>query len=329
MTSRDGHRPPPTVPGLSYARSVDPARIHRSHPAETFLTDGIGTGAGEYAATALLPRDHPHYSAHAGLARQPDPMLLLECARQAVTYAAYTILNAKADAHLLLRNLSAEYVAVTPPATAGPTEMLMAATTRKANGLGLTFEHQLELWVTGAWAGRVRMEVSHVSAAAYAVIRSRNRHGSPPSSADVSPVEGTPVAPAQVGRVRATDTLLLGAKADPATASATLRVPVENQSLFDHAQDHVPAMVLVEAARQLAAFAAGGWGGPPPDASKLAGVRSSFDTYAELDLPVEMTALPSSVTADGRLVEVIFRQAGTDIGQALVVLSAPAPDVPA
>jgi hypothetical protein len=327
MTSRDGHPSPPTVPGLSYARTVDPARIHRSHPAETFLTDGVGTGAGEYAATALLPHGHPHYSAHAGLARQPDPMLLLECARQAVTYAAYAILNAKADAHLLLRNLSAEYAMVTPPVTAGPTEMLMAATTRRASGLGRTFEHQLELWVTGAWAGRVRMEVSHVSATAYAIIRSRNRHGSPPSSADMGPVNGTPVAPAQVGRVRATDTLLLGAKADSATAAATLRVPVENQSLFDHAQDHVPAMVLVEAARQLAAFASGGWGGPPPNATRLAGVRSSFDVYAELDVPVEMTALPSSVAADGWPVEVTFQQAGTDIGQALVVLAAPAPDV--
>jgi hypothetical protein len=146
------------------------------------------------------------------------------------------------------------------------------------------------------------------------VLRSRKHNGLPPSSDDLGPTSGTRIDPARVGRRRATDVVLLSvAAADSGERiTARLRVPTENPSLFDHAQDHVPAMVLMEAARQLATLATHEWGGAAPDRSTLVSMRASFAAYAELTEPIELIAAPGG---DGRIA-VAFRQAGMEIAEA-------------
>jgi 2-oxo-3-(phosphooxy)propyl 3-oxoalkanoate synthase len=328
----DSSSPPMSAPGLSFAGSVDRALIHRRNAGEAFLTDAVQTGPHCFVAAALLPAAHPHYAAHTGPSRHRDPMLLLECARQAETYAAHTMFGVEPDACFVLRNWSAEFAAVagpggSPPAT-GTAELLMTAVTGNPRLVGdriRGLEYELELWAAGARIGRVCMEVGYVSATAYAVIRSRKHRRSLPSSDDLIPARGCPVAPARVGRVRATDALLLDVAAGGQTVTAALRVPVENPSLFDHAQDHIPAMVLVEAARQLAALATHEWGGAEPDHTQMTAMSSSFGAYAELGEPVEMTATPvAAAPVGGQSVGVTFCQAGTDIAQAQVVMAAAA-----
>ncbi|MGW3647934.1 AfsA-related hotdog domain-containing protein [Streptomyces sp. NPDC000878] len=58
-----------------------------------------------------------------------------------------------------------------------------------------------------------------------------------------------------------------------------LRVDTGHPILFDHLVDHVPGMLLIEAARQAARAATG-----RPDALLL-GLDGSFARYAELDAP--------------------------------------------
>lgn len=313
------------VPELDFTATVDRVLLHRRHPQEAFLADAAQTGPHRFVAAALLPAAHPHYAAHTGPSRHRDPLLLLECARQAETHAAHTLYGVEPDAHFVLRNWSAEFAAASEPASepVEPTELLLTAVTSNPRLVrdrvrGLEFE--LELWAAGSWAGRVRMEVGYLSAAAYRVLRARRHGGPPPSSDDLVPADGRPVDPARVGRLRATDVVLLDVAAGQRVVTAVLRVPTENPSLFDHAQDHVPAMVLVEAARQLATLATQHWGGPGPDHTYLASLSSSFSAYAELTGPVELVATP----AGGRAVEVIFRQDGADLGQARLGLAVPA-----
>lgn len=310
--------------GLSFARTVDLALLHRRHPEEAFLTDAARTGPRGFVAAALLPPTHPHYGAHTGPSRNRDPMLLLECARQAETYAAHTIFGVELDARFVLRNWTCEFAAGAPAgAPAGAGELMMTAlidNQRLMRGRTHGLDYDFELWLAGARVGRISMAVGYVSSAAYTVLRSRKHHGPPPSSDDLTPADGLPVAPGRVGRVRATDSLLLDVAAESRSVTARLRVPTENPSLFDHAQDHVPAMVLVEAARQLAALATHEWGGAAPDRTEMVSMSSSFSDYAELTEHVEMTATPR----DGRSVEVTFRQGGTRIAQAQVVMAVPA-----
>ena len=320
---RDSFLSPPVVPELSFAHLVDLALIHRRHPSEAFLTDAVRTGPHGFAAAALLPAAHSHYAAHAGPSRERDPMLLLECARQAVTFAAHTVLGVELGAHFVVRSWSAEFTAGPPPA-GGPAELLITAVTRNPRLVrdqvrGLDYE--LDLWAAGARAGRVRIREGYLSPAAYALIRSRKYNGAPPSSDDLAPADGCPLAPARVGRLRATDTLLLDLAVGTRTVCARLRIPAENPSLFDHAQDHVPAMVLTEAARQLATLGTSHWGGPPPDRTQMVTMSSTFGAYAELDSPVEMTATRTWPPAGGQSVDVTFRQARMDIAQARVVLA--------
>jgi len=332
---------PIPVPEVSFARTVDRALIHRRNPGEAFLTDAVRTGPHGFVAAALLPAGHPHYAGHTGPSRDRDPMLLLECARQAETYAAHTMFGVEPDARFVLRNWSAEFVPDpappdAAPAAAGPTELLMTAVTSNPRLVGdriRGLDYELELWAAGARVGRVRMEVGYVGGAAYTAIRSARHHGPPPSSDDLAPASGRPVAPARVGRVRAMDALLLDVAVGERAVTARLRVPAENPSLFDHAQDHVPAMVLMEAARQLAALATQEWGGAAPDRTRLAALSAYFTAYAELTEPVELAAAPlpapmsapvaASARAGGQPVEVTFRQAGAGIARAQVAIAVP------
>lgn len=327
---------PIPAPEVSFARTVDRTLIHRGNPGEAFLTDAVRTGPHGFVAAALLPVGHPHYAGHTGPSRDRDPMLLLECARQAETYAAHTMFGVEPDARFVLRNWSAEFAADAVPAVAGPTELLMTAVTgnpRLVRDRIRGLDYELELWAAGTRVGRVRMEVGYVSGAAYTALRSATHHGPPPSSDDLVPASGRPVAPARVGRVRATDALLLDVAVGERAVTARLRVPAENPSLFDHAQDHVPAMVLMEAARQLAALATQEWGGAAPDRTWMAALSSSFAAYAELTGPVELVAAPmpaptaapvaASARAGGQTVEVTFRQAGAGIARAQVAMAVP------
>lgn len=320
---------PPVAAGLCFTATVDRALLHRRNPAEAFLTGAVRTGPAGFTAAALLPAGHPHYAGHTGPSRRRDPMLLLECARQAETYAAHALFGVEPDAHFVLRNWSAEFPstragASTAAATPGPSELLIAAVTsnpRVVRDRVRGLDYRLELWTAGDLIGRVRMEVGYLSHPAYRVVRSREHPGALPSSDELTPAGGSPVAPARVGRLRPTDAVLLDVAAGDRTVSARLRVPVENTSLFDHAQDHIPAMVLVEAARQLAALATEHWGGAGPEHTEMTAMSSSFSAYAELTEPIELIATP----LDGArgAVEVRFRQAGAEIARAQLAMTEP------
>lgn len=316
---------------LSFGATVDRALIHRRNPDEAFLADAVQTGAHSFVAAALLPPTHHHYTAHTGPSRDRDPMLLLECARQAETYAAHTMYGVEPDARFVLRNWSAEFASLAGRPTG--TELLITAVTRNPRVVrdqlrGLDYD--MQLWAADVRIGRVRMEVGYLSGAAYSLIRSRKHNGSPPSVDEVVAAGGRPVTPSRVGRFRATDVVLLDAAADAGAVTARLRVPAENPSLFDHAQDHLPAMVLMEGARQVAALATHEWGGAPPDRTRLAAMRASFDAYAELTEPVELVASPAPPDTQTRAmagaVDVAFRQGGVEIARARIVMAGPVAD---
>src|SRR5437763_12062998 len=98
------------------------------------------------------------------------PLLLLEYARQADTYAAHTVFGVEPDARFVLRNWSAEL------STGAPVpELLITASTRNAKLVGdriRGLDYELTLWANGdgARVGLVRMEVGYVSGNAYTAL---------------------------------------------------------------------------------------------------------------------------------------------------------------
>ncbi len=326
---------------LDFSRTVDRTRLHRRNLTEVFVTDVRRVDQHSFVAAALLPVVHPHYTSHVGpVPRLVDPMLLLECCRQAETYAAHALFEVEMGAAFVLRNWSAQLSeealrTIVTRTESGPKELRMVAFTSNPRWVrdklcGLDYE--FHLWVSGIRIGQVRMEVGYLAAQTYAVIRSRRRAGPPPLSSDEQPslMTGQLVGPALVGRINATDVLLLDVLARSESVTAALRIPLEHISFFDHAQDHVPGMVLVEAARQIAALATEKWGGGETYRTTMLEMESSFSAYAELDEAITMTAKRAHGGGPGPMgaaapahphVEVTFHQAGTDIARVRIAMA--------
>jgi hypothetical protein len=293
----------PAADELNFTQAVPRSSVHRHNATEVFLTDvrardtqpSDSTPVHRFAAAALLPVAHPHYSAHTGAAnRVLDPMLLLECCRQAETYAAHAFYGVEPDAAFVLKSWS---LSLLPGAFAArpdldePTRLVIGARThglRMVAGAARGLVQDFDLWVAERPVGSARIEVGYLSRAAFTTLRARGR-GTPPDVALYNPPK-TEVAPWLVGRIRADDTLLLDLRGTADETMADLRLPTGNPSLLDHAHDHVPGTVLVEAARQLAAVAVDRYRGLSPDQTVMTGMSALFSAYAELDTPTTLRA---------------------------------------
>ncbi|MET7422531.1 ScbA/BarX family gamma-butyrolactone biosynthesis protein [Dactylosporangium sp. NPDC005555] len=329
--------PPFADPDLSFDRTVDRRTIHRRNLTEVFLTDVRRVDEDTFAAAALLPVAHAHYTSHTGSAnRIRDPMLLVECCRQAETFAAHELFAVPPGTGFVLRSWSLR-LDPHPVRTAqsGPTheppELYLHCQTHGARRIGgelRSLGYQFTLWLDGTRLGTVDMQVGYVAPATYTLVRCRGRQGAPRTSDRGSPVDaGEPVTPQRVGRINAADALLCAVADDGDRVSARLRVATEHPSLFDHVHDHVPGTVLVEGARQLAALATHERGGPAPHETTMLSMDATFSAYAELDQPIAVSAtLAGSRTgaldpAAPRQVDVVYRQGGHDIARVCVVMA--------
>ena len=243
----------PAANELSFTQAVPRSSVHRHNATEVFLTEvrdrdtqpSDPTPVHRFAAAALLPVAHPHYSAHTGAAnRVLDPMLLLECCRQAETYAAHAFYGVEPDAAFVLKSWS---LSLLPGAFAArpdldePTRLVIGARThglRMVAGAARGLVQDFDLWVGERPVASARIEVGYLSRAAFTTLRARGR-GTPPDVALYNPPK-TEVAPWLVGRIRADDTLLLDLRGTADETTADLRLPTGNPSLLDHAHDHVP-----------------------------------------------------------------------------------------
>lgn len=102
-----------------------------------------------------------------------------------------------------------------------------------------------------------------------------------PPSRTASPA-GPPVDPHRVDRT-SPDDVVLSPVAGGRPGRWMLRVDPAHPVLFDHAVDHAPGMLLLEAARQAAHAVGGG-------SSTVFGMRTHFARYVELDAPAVVVA---------------------------------------
>jgi hypothetical protein len=78
--------------------------------------------------------------------------------------------------------------------------------------------------------------------------------------------------------------------------------------MYDHPYDHVPAMVLSEAARQCAVLSTGSDG-------RLLSLAGKFVKFAELDVPIALTARRTQ-----EVTRMIARQADVTVAEVDIVL---------
>ncbi|MEU1042968.1 ScbA/BarX family gamma-butyrolactone biosynthesis protein [Streptomyces sp. NPDC005907] len=299
--------------------------VHRRALSEVFLTDSRTTDGTHFVAAAQLPPSHAYFTDHT-TAAVVDPLLLLECCRQAETHAVHAHFGAPRNTKFVLKSWTLDLPEPADlPSGHGPTPLVLSVGTQDAqwsSGALRALTYRMRIEVDSRQVGEARMQVQYVPDAVYGTLRRRGRSGPVPTSDDFrAAAAGEPVAPARVGRTRPENVILLDARTEPDAVRARLRIAGDHPSLFDHAQDHVPGMVLMEAGRQAFLLAAEEFTGDPASSWCLVGLEASFGAYAELDAPLTVVGhRPTTVArAGGRAalgVRVTFEQAGRPVAEA-------------
>ncbi len=286
--------PPRTA--LSFDRTVDRTLLHRHALAEVFLTDAQQLAPDRYLAAAQLPPAHRYYTDQLNAATVLDPILLLECCRQAETYGGHAFCGVGSDSVFILKRWWMELDRPCRPAgTADPLGLVLDVRTsnaRWAAGQLRAITFTIAMAVADEHLGTTTMEVAYLPTAGYRRRRQRADGSLPVRSDAVAPTSDTDlVHPRAVGRELAANVLLTEPHRIDHGLGYTLRLAVDHPSMFDHPQDHVPGVVLTDAARQAGVHLLANLAGIDPADLALTGFWGTFSRYAELDRPTKVLAV--------------------------------------
>lgn len=232
--------------------------VHRTSTAEVLLTDVRRRDSG-FEAAAFWPRSHPTFPRDGGSLH--SPLVLVETLRQLGIYIPLRYFRVSRTAHLLITDLFFDIdTAAEPEAGFGGTDItcrIAVPGVRRDEGGAVT---GLRLAVTFLVGDTVFAHAGggarFVGEQRYAALRGPASRPAPTRGAAPWPVPDGLVRPdpAQLA-VAADRDVLIGYQQD-----ATVVGPADPRHPFflDHASDHVPGMVLLEAARQAAAASSHG-----------------------------------------------------------------------
>ncbi|MFK0295317.1 ScbA/BarX family gamma-butyrolactone biosynthesis protein [Streptomyces sp. NPDC090442] len=240
---------------LSWSRTVERELVHRTSVAEVLLTDVRPAPAADtFDAAACWPRAHTTFP-RTGPQRH-SPLILVETLRQLGLYVPLRFYGVPAACHAIITDLYFQLSPeAEPPAAPGATEITCRARAsgvrRTPDGTVTGLRLDVDFAAGGAVFGRGGGGVRFVPGAGYAALRARGTAGTPPPAppppAHRPGVAALTVNHAQDAVLALDGDGLLVAPADPL-----------HPFLFDHPTDHVPGMVLLEAARQAVAYRTGG-----------------------------------------------------------------------
>ncbi|MET9439382.1 ScbA/BarX family gamma-butyrolactone biosynthesis protein [Streptomyces sp. NPDC006610] len=281
---------------LHPVRVVTKESAHRARAADVFPRLWTRTAEDRFRVSVELPSDHPFYPPVG--AGSVDPLLFVEAMRQCVLVVAHGAYAVPLGHHFLLNTLEFDCDARRLRTTAGPARLAVDLTFHDLKvraGRLVSLHSRMSAWQRGHRVGGATGRIGLISPGVYDRIR-RARLEDP-----VVPELLDPVTPAgSVGRTRPGDVVL---SPDPRPDAWRLRVDVNHPTLFQRPNDHVPGMLLLEAARQAGAALSA-----PRPFVPTAG-RIEFERYAEFDSPCLVTARRTAAHApDADRVEVTGTQ---------------------
>ncbi|MET7453887.1 ScbA/BarX family gamma-butyrolactone biosynthesis protein, partial [Streptomyces sp. NPDC005574] len=259
------------------ALPVDKHLVHRAHLRDVLPTHLTRHDDTHFTVCARWPREHRLFVACDG---RYTASLVLETIRQTTLLISHAHLGVPVGHHFVMWDLSHRLDAALLQRGASPAEVSLDVTVtvlrrRAALPTGMRMEMTLKMDGRPVGSGSIRFDVT--SPAAYTRIRG---HIPPAPQPAVLP---QPLDPRTVHHHHAQDVTLA-----PTTTPGQwqLRADPANDLLFDHANDHLPAMVLVEAAQQAAHLHTPG---RPftPSASEM-----RFTRYIEFHTPCLITTHP-------------------------------------
>lgn len=291
----------PAVPHLpettAYSWPVPREFVHKTAHTEVLLTGWRRCGEREFEVGAQWPRDHGFWRTDGGGGAGDgvqDPMLLVETTRQVLPLLAHAAYGVPAGHQLIWDHHHCTFATPFLSVTGDPAEVVLSLSASQAPDRSARLR-RITLTMTVRDAGRVLGTASTVYTAHSPQVYARLRGpGTPPPPEAMAAALLPPPAlrPSLVGRESERE-VVLAATADDregegAAPPRQLRVVTTSPWLFDHPVDHVPGMLLMEAARQCAHLAAA------PRRPLLTRVEAEFHRYVDLDAPswVEVTHGP-------------------------------------
>ncbi|MES4905550.1 MULTISPECIES: ScbA/BarX family gamma-butyrolactone biosynthesis protein [unclassified Streptomyces] len=284
----------PAARRLSWSRTVAREAVHRASVAEVLLTDVRALGGDRFVAAAQWPRSHPTFP-HGPDGRH-HPLMVAETLRQLGIYLPSRHFATPAGARFVIRDLFfALDPAAEPRAEHGATDVVCRAAVtdvrttpcgRFVSGLRL----DIRLLAGGTPFARAGGTARFLAPEAYRTAR----RAAPAAERPRAGVLARP-APRSVAVPAARDVLVVREAGIWRLDPADLRHPF----FFDHWSDHVPGLVLLEAARQAAALATEGVHTRP------VGCRFRALRFTEFAPPARVECVPHGRTCVFRL-----RQAG-------------------
>lgn len=280
---------------LSFDRTVDRTLVHKSALAEVFLTDFAVVDERRYVAAAQLPAFHAYFTDQL---RQPvvfDPLVMLEAARQAVTYGAHVHLNLPPATTFMVSGWSLEVILPDALAVSGRPGELLVDTTATERAVRGSSARQLflsiDLYFFDELIARASMEGSCVPSEQYALLRVMQRGDDPPTALSYDEPATVVAAPPESVLRRNPANVVVGEGLTAGDLFETLLCTgsYRNPSMFDHAYDHVPAMVLTEAARQTIVLARRAQSPDAVSVDRILKMRGRFTKFAELDAQTMIT----------------------------------------
>lgn len=218
--------------------------VHRSAVAEVLLTGWQRLDDTHFTLTAQWPRGHSFFTPVAG--GHHDPLIGCETLRQTGILLAHAEFGVPLDHHFLLRDLDLTVVPQHLKVGYEPAALTIHITCTRIDRRGhrlsglrfnAVFRRNGHTLATGGGS------FSCISPAVYRRIRGNHTTQHTPHH----PHPTTPAPPHTVGRTTPNDVVLT-----PTTRPTHwhLRIDTRHPILFEHHVDHVPGMVLLEAARQ-------------------------------------------------------------------------------
>ncbi|MFM9368660.1 ScbA/BarX family gamma-butyrolactone biosynthesis protein [Streptomyces sp. Da 82-17] len=259
--------------------------VHRAAVAEVLLTGWARRDDERFGVTAQWPRCHSYFTQVDG---HHDPLIVAETIRQIGALLAHTEFDVPLDQKFLMWDLRLTVVPEHLKVSGAPANIDIDVTCVEVRRRGpalAKLRYETVLRRDGQVVATGGASYTCASPQAYERLRRNRPHSDRPPLALTAPVP-----PQHVGRTSPTDVVLSPIGEENCWQ---LRADTRHPVLFDHPQDHIPGMVLIEAARQAAHLLLGRESVLPVT------MVSEFSRYAELDAPclIRAEALPAEGNA--------------------------------
>jgi len=309
---------------------IDRRLVHRTALSEVFLTDSEKLSGAHFVVAAQLPPSHAYFTDHVSRGAVLDPLLILECCRQAETLVSHRYMGVPMGHNFILTSWSMTFGGLSHREKLGRCATIRldvyVESPRYVAGQLRSVTYRIEISAESDAAnvniGFLSMSVKYTSREVYQEIRSSRRTSAVMTNSDLIQERTHLVDSASVARRSEQNVVLSHLHRTSAGIRARMNPPFDNPSFFDHAQDHVPAMVLVEAARQLSLIALGDECGLSPMHTHVSDLNGTFYDYVELDAMAELVVTDLETRADDRDPGTLFSSTvHVDVVQASKVMS--------